>query len=71
MWQFADLRFVELMFCDLRTHSLRTLNLHARKNIILLRAKNSDSTPKFGKGNVQHVTGNDKDYLRLIPRVVW
>jgi len=20
---------------------------------------------------VRHVTGNDKDYLRLIPRVVW
>ncbi len=22
-------------------------------------------------GTVRHVTGNDKDYLRKIPRVVW
>ncbi len=26
---------------------------------------------KYGKDTVRHVTGNDKDYLRKIPRVVW
>ncbi len=39
-----------------------------------IKAQHGDETPSGCvrvKGTVRHVTGNDKDYLRLIPRVVW
>ncbi len=35
------------------------------------RRMTGDMTEDGRQGTVRHVTGNDKDYLRLIPRVVW